>query len=263
MNVLVFLSGVSDPKVPLGPIQVSPEGLLAELGQSKRTLSPFDEAALEVALKMRDKNPAVRVAVFLVAGANNDFLLKAVAAYRPDQLNLLDLSPFSAWDASALAQRLAATIAAANPTSELVLIGREFGDCDDGSLAPYLASTLSWNFLPLAQEARWDGGQLLLMREQGATEESVQVSAPFLASITNDRRNRLRHPLLKNVMAARKETFSSVEATPVGEVSRIRLRNAGPAHPPSRHQACHMLSGDLPAQARELAAILLKGAQGS
>ena len=262
MNVLVFLSGVSDPKAVL-PKLVVQDGALQETVQGKRILSPFDEAALEVALKMRDKNPAVRVAVYLAGGANDDFLLKAVAALRPDQLRRLDLAPLATWNAPALAGRLAATIAATTPAPALVLIGREFGDCEDGSLAPYLAALLGWSFLPLAQEAHWQGEQLILLRELGATEESVTVTVPFLASVTNDRRNRLRHPLLKNVMAARKESFASIEAGTAGAIPQLRLRSVGPAHSPARQKACQLLEGDLPAQAAQLAAILLKGAHAS
>ena len=93
---------------------------------------------------------------------------------------------------------------------DLILIGREFGDHDVGVIAACLAAELDRPFFALVQAVRWDGDRLELLREQGVVEETVGVEEQLVASVTNDRRNRLRHPLMKNVMEAKRAVIPVV-----------------------------------------------------
>ncbi|MOA37945.1 hypothetical protein D3C78_1595860 [compost metagenome] len=75
--------------------------------------------------------------------------------------------------------------------------------------------------------------------------------------MTNHARNRLRHPLLKNVMAAKKMGFELLALPDVAPSPAVRLASATVAAAVVRTTACCMLAGDAPAQARALAALLL------
>ena len=150
--------------------------------------------------------------------------------------------------------QLATLVARSAQPPELVLTGREFGDPDDGSFPPYLARILGRGYFGLAQDVRWrDGCELL--RERGSAEETLRVATPTLAGVTNDRRNRLRHPLMKNVMAAKRATYPVIEA-PAVDAASLALASAAPVPPPARARECRMLAGAPPEQARELAASL-------
>jgi electron transfer flavoprotein beta subunit len=107
MKILVLLGGVADIRFPLHPLSLSAEGLIEEGGNARRLLGPFDEAALELALKLRDKRPETQLEVLLLGGANSDNLLRAVAAFRPDRLQRLDLVPACPWDAQLSARQIA------------------------------------------------------------------------------------------------------------------------------------------------------------
>src|SRR5688572_25062594 len=108
MNIAVILAGVADPKWPLEiPAPGAPR---IDDGAVPRVLSPFDEAALELALRLRDTQPRARITAVLLTPVENDQLLRAVAAYRPDHLHGLDSKSLHRWDARLLSAQLKAVV---------------------------------------------------------------------------------------------------------------------------------------------------------
>ncbi len=251
MNIVVLLAGIADPKWPLPPPTLDPQAMRAA---AHLTLSPFDEAALETSLQIRDIFPASTLTIAMTGGAESEALLRKAAAFKPTRAVRIDAAPLHPWDPRTQAAQLAATVRALDDAAALVVIGREFGDYDWGALAPSLATSLGWEFFGLAQHAKREGTALTLLREQGSLEETLTVSAPLVVSMTNDRRNRLRHPLMKNVMEAKRLTFDVV--TPPAVPVALRLADITPAPPPMRAGQGKLLSGPLEDQINELAAYL-------
>lgn len=252
MNLVVFLAGIADTKWPLSKFLVEP---LAMRSANRLALSPFDEAALEVALKIREGNAATKITVAMTGGPESDALLRKVAAFKVDRLLRLEASTLAPFDAQALAPRLKTALQEFAPSPGLILIGREFGDYDNGVLPPCLAAALGVPFFGLAQHAVWEGKELKFFREQGAIEESLALAGPMVVSVTNDRRNRLRHPLMKNVMETKRMTFNEVTPGRNGEL-RVSLVAVGEMPQRSRAGDCHILSGAMESQIAELADIL-------
>lgn len=101
----------------------------------------------------------------------------------------------------------------------------------------------------MAQMGQWQGEQLWLMRERGTCEEWLGLDQPTLASVTNDRRNKLRHPLMKNVMQAKRMTFPQVMASaPTRSAMTLSQLHVAPVIP--RLGECRLLSGDIGQQAK-------------
>ncbi len=242
MNVAVLVAGIADPKWPLD-------------GAHPRIASPFDESALEVALKLRDADPSTRVTILLSGDAGDEALSRTLASHRPDRLVCIPVPQAVAWDAAAQGRFWKEVLTRLAVAFDLVLAGREFGDRDDGALPACLAEVLGWSFVGLAQDVSLGPGGLEVLRERGTVEERRTLAPPFVASVTNDRRNRLRHPLMKNVMAARKAPIESmkVEAPAVADVSLEVLEDA---RPPARVSACRMLEGPLDDRVAALARFL-------
>lgn len=251
MKILVLLAGVADIRFPLHPISLNSQAQIDEQGSPRRVLSPFDEAALEVALKLRDACASTQIDVLLLDGANSENLMRSVAAFRPDSLQCLELTPSRPWDARHTAAQLAGLIKRDYGEHPLVLVGREMGDLDEGSLAVLLACRLGRLQFSMAQFGQWQGEQLWLVRERGNCEEWLEVDRPLLASVTNDRRNKLRHPLLKNVMQAKRLTFPRVVASTTASTG-ITLTQLSGAPVIPRFGECRVLSGDARQQARAL-----------
>lgn len=245
MNITVLIAGVHDPKWPIA----LGSGALPEVDADRQIMSPFDEAALEIALRIRDANPAVSIRAFVAGGDAGAKIARAVAAFNPAHVSTIQIE--TPWDQSIVA----ATLAQLCGDVDLILIGREFGDYDDGLVPPMLAAKLDVNYFGRAQVVTTKDG-LRLMREAGSCEERCTVSSRLVASVTNDRRTRLRKPLMKNVMLARQAEIMAVEVThpaPTGlqferttERSSFRLATV-----------CTMIEGTIEQQAQSLAALLI------
>lgn len=251
LRVSVLVSGIVDPKWP-----VSALGLEAVGGSESRTesananailsrrLSPFDEAAVECALQLRDADPAVELSFVVACEAPCDALLRAVAAFRPRHLRGLALPRDLLWDAQATAFQLDRLLAEAPEPADLVLIGREFGDCDEGTLPPCLAEALGCPYLGLVQEVRAQEDVRQFVRERDGMRELIGCAALVVASVTNARSNRLRHPLMKNVMAARRERLAISTVDSAGTTGFRRLYSLTEAAPkPRGAEPCRMLTG--------------------
>jgi electron transfer flavoprotein beta subunit len=220
MKITVLIAGVVDPKWPL---TLDSEGRPI-IASDRVVMSPFDESALELALRLRDATPGdVSITATVAGGAKAEKLARAIIAYNISDAGCLDV-PFEAGcDVRQLARALADIVPS---DADLVLLGREFGDCDNGVLPPLLASLLGRSFFGRAQsvEARAEGARF--MRETQTYEQWVQVSAPMVVSVTNDRRSRLRKPLLKNVIMARQAKIA-VQTGQAASASVV-LRNITP-----------------------------------
>jgi len=257
MQVVVLLAGVVDPKWRLDRLALRPGTELADESGLPRRLSPFDEAALEIALKLREADPAVRVTTVLLGDAGSDALLRGVAAFRPNRAFRFDTSGAALWDPRAAVGLLGLAVDAACERPDLVLIGREFGDGDDGVLPPALAEARGWRFCGLAHAVAIGGGMIAAQRIRGPREEVLRLPAPALVSITNDRHNRLRHPLMKNVMLAKRDPVEVVTPRAEAASRAVVACSLAVVPPPKRGAgACRVLSGPMEAQVAELAAYL-------
>ena len=257
MNVLLLLGGIADPKLPL-PTAPSMPTLLSHR-RERGMLSPFDAAALEIALKLRDSDAATRIDALVAAGPD-DALLRHVAGYRLDRVAALDPARVVACDAMAVARDLAHAGNALDCLPQILLIGREFGDMDDGSVPPLLAEALGLPHVGLALSLEMRDGTPWALHQRGGGLIWRALREPVVVSVTNDARNRLRHALLKNVMAAKRLRFDACESSPAA-VAALTLRHVVRMENSSRSRACQMLQGDAPAQARALADVLLAHAR--
>ncbi len=255
MNILVLLAGVADNRYPLHEIALAAGGELEESGQTRRILSPFDEGALELALKLRDKNNAVKIDVLLMDGPNAEALGKTVAAYKPDSLKILGLEPCHLWDAALTSGQIAEYVKARGLNPALVFVGREFGDLDEGSIPVMLAGALGLPYFSLTQFAEWQGDEVRLMRERGMRREWLPLKGACLATVTNDKRNKLRHPLMKNVMMAKRQAVESDHQTSTDSGKVVAKELADPKAV-ARTGQCEMLGGSVQEQAQAIARFL-------
>jgi electron transfer flavoprotein beta subunit len=245
VNIVVLIAGVHDPKWPIARI----DDQLPKAEADRQIMSPFDEAALEMALKIRDAHAATSIHVHVGGGPAGMKIASAVAAFNPAQVSTVEID--TPWDQSVVANTLMSLCS----TADLVLIGREFGDFDDGLVPSMLAGKLSADFFGRAQAVETKGG-LTLMREAGSFEERCTVSGRLVVSVTNDRRTRLRKPLMKNVMLARQAVIGTTEVGPISP-SNLRLVRTTERTSSRATTTCTMIEGTGEQQAKSLASLLL------
>ncbi|MGE0115284.1 MAG: electron transfer flavoprotein subunit beta [Steroidobacteraceae bacterium] len=224
LSVAVLVTPLADPRAAMLRIEARGDALPA-LGNVRRVLGPFAESALEVALKIRDALPDTTIQVVALGEGVDLQLLRSITALRIDTVLRCDLA-LRPWDAAYVAQQLSATVACLQSGPDLLLIGREFGDWDEGSIPACLAERLAWPYRSLVQDARVVNDHVELLVEHDGIEDWAPLGGPMVASVTNDRRNRLRHPLMKNVAAARNATFATLMPEAMNLQPAIRLVDA-------------------------------------
>ena len=184
-------------------------------------------------------------------------LARKVAAYKPDTIETIRVPANSLADRRSLSGMLVGRVGRLDVPPDVVLIGREFGDCDDGAIPPMLARLMGIGFVGLIHAIEVNGPDIRLQRRCDGVLESILHDRPMLASVTNDKSNRLRHPLMKNAMQAR----SAVIGQCVGEWSDsgTALWTASPLREVRLEGKCHILTGDLRVQTKKLAGLLREG----
>jgi electron transfer flavoprotein beta subunit len=260
MEILVLLAGIIDPNARLTDARIGRLSRGEEAGDETRRLSPFDEAALETALQLRDLDAGTRITAVVVGTKACDRLTQAVAAFRPNLAARLDIASSAFADPAAAVAPLGGLSCGQPedgiPRPDLVLIGREFGDCDNGALPAYLAEATGRRFVAQVQQIRSEGDRLRLTRTRGGEEEQILLAPPLIASMVNDRGNRLRYPLMKNVILAKREPVRVLAPERDGERIAARLAYAGAAPVLERRTACQWLHGTVDEQADALATLL-------
>lgn len=257
MHVVVCLAAIVDPKVPPHRLTLSPAGAELRAPGVDRVLGPFDQAALEIALRLRDAHPDTRTTAIMLGGIEDETCLRHALALRVDRGLRVDVEAHTLWDHGAVCRALRQAIVTLEPAPDLILLGREVGDRDDGVVPPLLAESLGWRFFGLCHRALLEAGAIVGVRERGAAEERAAFPPPVVVSVTNHPDARLRLPLLKNVLAARRQAVPARNPEPATDERRVRVVGAELAPPPSRGgQRCRLVAGSPEAQAAELARFL-------
>lgn len=210
-------------------------------------LNPYDEYAIEEALRMRDRSGDGRVTLFSVAPASKKPLLQKALAMGADRLVLVDgpESPDQFQTASLLSGAIRATYPDAMP--DVVLSGRESTDFRSGAVPGMLAALLGLPSVSAVSSLEMqEGGALLLEREIEGGRERLEARMPLLLTAEKGL-NTPRKTSMKGVMEARKKP---VEAIPATECPKARARLESLAAAPAR-AACRMVGG-----AEELARLL-------
>lgn len=212
MIITLILSGVLDYKRPL---ERPPSGRWLDILGSPTTpfrLSPFDEAALEIALRLQSEAPNTRtIRTIVTNGARDLNFVRSIAAYKLDEIECLHTPE------QCLANPLAFLTALDSRTSDdvkhaqVIVMGREHGDLDDGTLPALVANAWKVPFVSNAVSLAIDDETIRIERINMNQFETITTTGPVLIAATNHQKNRLRHPLMKNVMLAKKRTFETRE----------------------------------------------------
>jgi electron transfer flavoprotein beta subunit len=256
MELVAILSGVLDYKRPLEAPRSGNWLDLLDAPTAPYRLSPFDEAALETALKLRDSEPGSHLTVIVTHGSADTPLLRQIAAYKPDTIRALCPSLALRMDTTQLCVAIAENLQDLKSTTGIWLIGREHGDLDDGAIPHYLAKCLGKVFINEGLVVqRLDDATFEVQSIRAGALLTTQVAESAMISITNDRRNRLRHPLMKNVALAKQQRFDvqALDVPSTGKVADTTVIQMQPSPARlNRDTPCRTIDGDEQKKAKEL-----------
>ena len=197
MKILVAVKRVLDYNVKA---RVNAEGTGIDLANVKMSMNPFDEIAVEEALRIKEAGKADEVIAVSLGVTQSQETIRTALAMGADRGILVEtdaeLQPL------AIAKLLAAIAEREQPG--LVIVGKQAIDDDSNQTGQMLAALMDWPQGTFASELNIDGDSMKVTREVDGGLESIQVTLP--AVVTTDLRlNEPRYAKLPNIMKAKKK----------------------------------------------------------
>ncbi|BBD77281.1 electron transfer flavoprotein subunit beta/FixA family protein [Hydrogenophilus thermoluteolus] len=228
MKILVPVKRVVDYNVK---IRVKPDGSGVDTANVKMSMNPFDEIAVEEAVRLKEKGVASEVVAVSAGVAACQETLRTALALGADRAILVqtevELQPL------AVAKLLAALVAKESP--QLVIMGKQAIDDDANQTGQMLAALLNWPQATFASKVEVDTGAqtVTVTREIDGGLETLKMALP--AVITTDLRlNEPRFASLPNIMKAKRKPLDTVTPEALGVDVTPRIRTLKVEEPPKR-----------------------------
>jgi electron transfer flavoprotein beta subunit len=228
MKVLVPVKRVVDFNVK---IRVKPDGSGIDLANVKMSMNPFDEIAVEEAVRLKEKGAASEIVIVSVGPAKAQETIRIGLAIGADRGILIETAEAANVEPLAVAKLLKAVAEAEKPG--LVILGKQAIDDDSNQTGQMLAALLGWPQGTFASKLVLGDGSALVTREVDGGLETVKLKMP--AVITTDLRlNEPRYPSLPNIMKAKKKPLDVRKPGDYGVDITPRLNVLGITEPASR-----------------------------
>lgn len=230
MKILVPVKRVIDYNVK---VRVKADGSNVETANVKMSMNPFDEIAVEEAVRLREAGKASEVVVVSCGVTACQETLRSAMAMGADRALLveMDVSQAEGLQPLAVAKLLKAVVDQEQP--QLVICGKQAIDGDANQVGQMLAALLGWPQATFASKVVLSEGSAQVTREVDGGLETVEVKLP--AVITTDLRlNEPRFATLPNIMKAKKKPLDTLTPAGLGVDVAPRLRVLNIAEPPVR-----------------------------
>jgi electron transfer flavoprotein beta subunit len=173
------------------------------LDNASMIMNPYDEYALESALKVKDTQPDKVLATLSLGAGSTREILKKTIALGADQALLVEAAQFN-FNATATAQLLTAAMQQAYPQTQLALFGQQALDTVSGLTGPLVGSLLGWPCIThVKQIIQLSETDVLILRQEGTVQETLQITLPAILCFTKCDYE-LRSANIKGVMKANK-----------------------------------------------------------
>ncbi|NMF88564.1 electron transfer flavoprotein subunit beta/FixA family protein [Aromatoleum petrolei] len=226
MKVLVPIKRVVDYNVK---VRVKSDGSGVDLGGVKMAMNPFDEIAVEAAIRLKEAGAATEVVVVSIGTAACQEVLRAGLALGADRAILVETN--AELQSLHVAKLLKAVVDKEAP--QLAILGKQAIDDDAGQTGQMLAALLGWGQATYAFKLAVAGDRIEVTREVDGGLETV--SLPLPAVVTTDLRlNEPRYATLPNIMKAKKKPLETLPSTTLGVDLAPRLRTVKVSEPPVR-----------------------------
>ncbi len=226
MKILVSVKRVVDFNVK---VRVKADGSGVETANVKMSMNPFDEIAVEEALRLKEAGTATEVVAVSCGVQACQETLRTALALGADRAILVEtdaeLQPL------AVAKLLRAIAQKENP--QLVILGKQAIDDDCNQTGQMLAALLGWPQATFASKIKVGSGKADVTREVDGGLETIAIKLP--AVVTTDLRlNEPRYVTLPNIMKAKKKTLEVLKPEALGVDVTPRLKTLKVEEPPKR-----------------------------
>lgn len=264
MNIIVCCKQVIDPEAPPASFKVdnSANKVVPPAGVPP-VISPFDEQAIEAALRIKDAHGGKVTAITLGINLLRDVVKKPLSM-GADELVLLEDEAFTDGDSWSTAYALAMAIKKIG-SYDLIFCGRQAADWDAGQVGSGIADILGLPSVTVAKKVDITDGKARVERITADGYEVVEVSLPALITVSNEL-GAARYPTIKGIMSAkRKEPVTwkpadiGVDPSQIGAAGRrIKLVKL---FQPVREGKCEIIKGETLEEAAVKLALKLREAK--
>jgi electron transfer flavoprotein beta subunit len=226
MKVLVPVKRVVDYNVK---VRVKSDGSGVDIANVKMSMNPFDEIAVEEAMRLKEAGKATEVIAVSAGVTQCQETLRTAMAIGADRAILVDTS--EELQPLAVAKLLKAVADKEQP--QLIILGKQAIDDDCNQTGQMLAALLGWPQATFASQVVLEDGKATVTREVDGGLETLALTLP--AVVTTDLRlNEPRYVTLPNIMKAKKKPLEVVKPADLGVEVAPRLKTLKVAEPPKR-----------------------------
>jgi electron transfer flavoprotein beta subunit len=226
MKILVAVKRVVDYNVK---IRVKSDGSGVDLANVKMSMNPFDEIAVEEAVRLKEAGVATEVVVVSAGVTQCQETLRTALAIGADRAILVE----SDTDLQPLAVAKILKALSEKESAQIIILGKQAIDDDSNQTGQMLASLLDIPQATFASKVVVADGKATVTREVDGGLETIALTLPVV--ITTDLRlNEPRYVTLPNIMKAKKKTIDMVKPEDLGVDIAPRLKTLKVEDPPKR-----------------------------
>ena len=226
MKILVPVKRVVDYNVK---IRVKPDGSGVDLANVKMSMNPFDEIAVEEALRLKEAGKASEVVVLSIGPSQAQETIRTGLAMGADRGILVKTE--QSVEPLAVAKLIKAVIA--NEAPGLVILGKQAIDDDMNATGQMLAALLGWPQGTFASKVVVEGDKVAVTREIDGGLQTVSLALPAIVT-TDLRLNEPRYASLPNIMKAKKKPLDETSPETLGVDIAARLEVLKTVEPATR-----------------------------
>ena len=255
LRIIVCAKEIPDPEAPLSEVSVDAEKMEV-IVDAPQVISPFDENALEAALRITEEMDA-KITVLSMGKKVSDTVLRKSLAAGADELILLQDDAFEKLDSHSTAVALAGAIRKIGEY-DLVLTGRQAGDWDSGQVGLILGEMLAVPCISLARDIRVEDGSVVVKKSIPEGYEQVKAKMPALITVSNEvgeLRYISRTKMLKMLRGAGSIPSWSNQDLGVTQEALEKMGIVALSSPPDMGRDCQFIEGTPDELAEKLAAV--------
>jgi electron transfer flavoprotein beta subunit len=226
MKIIVPVKRVVDFNVK---IRVRPDGSGVETANVKMSMNPFDEIAVEEAIRLKEAGHAEEIIVVSAGPQKAQETLRTALAMGADRAILYRTD--IALEPLAVAKLLKHAVDQEKP--QLVILGKQAIDDDCSQTGQMLAAMLNWPQATFASKVVLNSGNAEVTREVDGGLQTLSLKLPAIVT-TDLRLNQPRYASLPNIMKAKKKQLDEIDAATLGIDLEPRLKVIRTVEPPSR-----------------------------
>ena len=248
MRVLVAVKRVVDYNVK---IRVRADGSGVELANVKMSMNPFDEIAIEEAVRLKESGKATEVVAVTIGPQQSQETLRTALAMGADRAILVKHDEYV--EPLGVAKILKGVVEAEKP--DIVILGKQAIDDDCNQTGQMLSALLGWAQATACSKLEPGSGEAVITREIDGGLQTLKVKMPLIVT-TDLRLNQPRYASLPNIMKAKKKPLDEKTPADYGADVKPRLKVVSTVEPPKRLAGVKVKSvGELVAKLKEAGAV--------